>query len=348
MSVRDAVLALSYRCNARCVMCSIWKVKPGPEIKPEIYRRLPAGLRDINLSGGEPFLRPDLPEIVAAVKEACPRARLTLISNGLLPEKIGQVLPLLYRLEPDLGLGFSLDGLGAVHDRVRGVPGAYRRVRRSLEFARAAGFRDVRFSFTQTRSNPGALAEVYALCRELGLELSATVAHDSALYFRTPADAAPEDGWLRRDLTGIIRQELTSFSPKRWARAYFDSGLLEFAEQGRRRLPCRAGQAVFFLDPCGQVYPCPVLNQKMGSLAEASFDELWQSPAAAEARRQVVKCEQGCWMVCTVRSAMYRHPAKVLGWIARHKLQSHLGLDPVGASPAGKRGGTAPLDEEDL
>ena len=159
---------------------------------------------------------------------------------------------------------------------------------------------------------------------------------------------APEASRLRRDLTGIIRQELTSFSPKRWARAYFDSGLLEFAEQGRRRLPCRAGQAVFFLDPCGQVYPCPVLNQKMGSLAEASFDELWQSPAAAEARRQVVKCEPGCWMVCTVRSAMYRHPAQVLGWIARHKLQSHLGLDPAGASPAGKRGGTVPLDEEDL
>jgi len=326
MSVRDAVLALSYRCNARCLMCQIWKVKPGPELKPEFYRRLPASLRDINLSGGEPFLREDLPEIVAAVKEACPRGRLTLISNGLWPERIGKILPLLHRLDPKLGLGFSLDGIGEVHDRVRGVPGAYARVRRSLEFARALDFAEVRLSFTQTRHNPDALARVYALGRELGLELSATVAHDSPLYFRTPAKAAPEDGRLRQELSPIIRQELASFSPKRWARAYFNSGLIEFAEQGRRRLPCRAGEAVFFLDPSGQVYPCPILNSKMGNLAEAGFDELWQSPAAEEARQQAAKCEQGCWMVCTARSAMYRHPARVLGWIAEHKLRSHLGL----------------------
>jgi len=326
MSVRDAVLALSYRCNARCVMCQIWKVKPGPEIKAEVFSRLPKSLRDINLTGGEPFLREDLPEIVAAVKAACPRARLTLISNGLLPDRIGKILPLLYRLDPRLGLGFSLDGIGEVHDRVRGVPGAYLRVRRSLEFARALGFTDVRFSFTQTRHNPGALAQVYALGRELGLELSATVAHDSALYFRTPANAAPEDGQLRRELSPIIRQELTSFSPKRWARAYFDSGLIEFAEQGRRRLPCRAGRDVFFLDPEGGVFPCPVLNRKMGNLTLVPFDALWQSAAAVEARRQVEKCRHGCWMVCTVRSAMYRHPHRVLGWIAKHKLRSHLGL----------------------
>jgi Fe-coproporphyrin III synthase len=240
----------------------------------------------------------------------------------------------LYQLDPRLGLGFSLDGIGEVHDRVRGVPGAYLRVRRSLEVARALGFADVRFSFTQTRHNQGALAQVYALGRELGLELSATVAHDSSLYFRTPDQAAPEGGCLRRDLAPIIRQELTSFSPKRWARAYFDSGLIEFAEQGRRRLPCRAGRAVFFLDPSGQVYPCPVLNSQMGNLAETSFEELWQGAAAEKARQRVANCRQGCWMVCTVRSAMYRNPAQVLGWIAKHKLRSHLGLDPVGARRA--------------
>jgi len=329
MPVRDAVLAVSYRCNARCLICQIWKLKPEPELPAKAYRRLPGSLQEINLTGGEPFLRDDLPELVAAVKAACPRARLTLISNGLLPERIQRLLPVLHRLDPKLGLGFSLDGIGEVHDRVRGVPGAYDRVRSSLDLALRLGFHDLRLSFTQSRHNPGALGQVYALCRELGLECSATTAQNSPLYFRTPAGAAPENGHLRRDLEHVIRQQLLSFSPKRWARAYFYSGLIEFAEQRRRRLPCRAGRDLFFMDPAGRIYPCPMLPCRMGSLVEQPFAELWLSPAARRARRQAGQCRDGCWMVCSARSAMVRHPPRVLGWVVKHKLKSHLGRAPL-------------------
>ena len=57
----DAVLAVTYRCNARCTMCGIWSSKPVAELPPAAYARLPASLRDVNLTGGEPFLRDDLP-----------------------------------------------------------------------------------------------------------------------------------------------------------------------------------------------------------------------------------------------------------------------------------------------
>ncbi len=61
----DALLAVTYRCNARCVMCGIWKSDPCSETPAETYRKLPSTLRDINLSGGEPFLRDDLAAIHA-------------------------------------------------------------------------------------------------------------------------------------------------------------------------------------------------------------------------------------------------------------------------------------------
>ena len=84
----DCVLALTYRCNSRCTMCDIWKMENSPELPVLEFAKLPSSLRDINLSGGEPFLRQDLAEIVAVVAKACPQARFVISSNGFATELI--------------------------------------------------------------------------------------------------------------------------------------------------------------------------------------------------------------------------------------------------------------------
>jgi len=48
----EAVIAVTLKCNARCVMCNIWKNKPIGEVKPEFYRKLPSSLKEINITGG--------------------------------------------------------------------------------------------------------------------------------------------------------------------------------------------------------------------------------------------------------------------------------------------------------
>ncbi|MBT4071635.1 MAG: radical SAM protein, partial [Candidatus Magasanikbacteria bacterium] len=53
----DCVLGVTYNCNSRCTMCNIWKIKNSPELPVKEYEKLPRSLRDINISGGEPFLR---------------------------------------------------------------------------------------------------------------------------------------------------------------------------------------------------------------------------------------------------------------------------------------------------
>lgn len=55
MLFREAVLALTYRCNSRCVMCNIWKAEEIPEVEPKYLANLPASLKNACLSGGEPF-----------------------------------------------------------------------------------------------------------------------------------------------------------------------------------------------------------------------------------------------------------------------------------------------------
>jgi MoaA/NifB/PqqE/SkfB family radical SAM enzyme len=76
----EAAIITTYRCNAACRMCNIWKfpTRAGREITPEVLAKLPA-LRFCNITGGEPFLRDDLPEIIAVLKK---RARRIVISTN--------------------------------------------------------------------------------------------------------------------------------------------------------------------------------------------------------------------------------------------------------------------------
>jgi MoaA/NifB/PqqE/SkfB family radical SAM enzyme len=316
----DAVLAVTFRCNARCAMCGIWKTEPGPELPPETYLKLPDSLRDVNLTGGEPFLREDLPAVHAAVRKAAPRARTIVSSNGLLTSRIVAAVREMAKLEPELGVAISLDGPPEVHDRLRDIPNAHDRALKTLRELQRAGFRDLRLAFTATTGNLSRMRYVYDLSRELGVQFTCAIQHGSEHYFHAPP---PEERLpieeLRAQFLPIMRDELRTMSPKRWARAWFMRGQLQFVASGRRPLPCYGGSDFFFLDPEGDLFVCNAAPWKMGNLQERSFDEIWSSPEAAEARGKVARCTSGCWMICSARTAIRRAAPRVLLWALRAK-----------------------------
>ena len=326
----DAVLAVTYRCNARCEMCGIWKSRPARELTPAAYRQLPATLRDINLTGGEPFLRDDLPAIHAATRSACPKARTVISTNGLRTDRIVAMVRDIAQAEPNVGVAVSLDGPAEIHDRMRGVPGAYGKAIATVKALQDAGCDNLRLAFTATRTNLHCLRTVYEKARELGVEFTCAIEHGSPHYFQT---AAPQEllpaGELRSQLEPVMREELRSLSVKRWARAYFMLGLYEFAVGKGRPLPCRAGRDFFFMDPSGNVYACNAAPLRMGNLSKQDFGALWNSAAAVEARKSVARCETGCWMVCTARTAIRRAWPRVLTWALVHRF---LGVS-LGARP---------------
>jgi MoaA/NifB/PqqE/SkfB family radical SAM enzyme len=317
----DAVLAVTYRCNARCVMCGIWKSEPVAELPAAAYGRLPASLRDINLTGGEPFLRDDLPEIHAAARSACPRARTVVSTNGLLTDRIVAAVRAMASVEPEIGVAVSLDGPPEVHDRLRGVPGAYERATATVRGLQEAGFRNLRLAFTATHENANCLGQVYALARELGVEFTCALQHGSEHYFHVQApQAQPAEAELRRQMAPAIRGELHSLSPKRWARAYFMDGLCRFAAGRGRPLPCRAGRDFFFMSPSGDVFTCNAAPFRMGNLNRQTFEQLWNSLEASNARMRADVCPTGCWMVCTARTAVRRAWPRVLFWALAHRV----------------------------
>ena len=143
---RAMCIYVTYRCNLRCKMCGIWKLS-GPESRArelslqEFDQVLSDGLFSrleyININGGEPNLRPDLPEFVELFIRKFPRlSMITMNSNGLPTSRAlshaGQISALCRRADIRFSLSISLHDLGEAHDRIVGVRNAYHQVEETL------------------------------------------------------------------------------------------------------------------------------------------------------------------------------------------------------------------------
>ncbi len=318
----DCVLAVTYRCNSRCTMCDIWKLKDTPELELEQYKKLPPTLCDINVSGGEPFLRQDIVDLVRILHETCPKARIVISTNGYLTDLIKEKMREILKYVPTAGVGISIDGIGEMHDKIRGIPGGFNLATKTVKVLREeVGMSNLRLAFTVSRQNVDHLSKVYDLSRELGVQFTLALAQSSEFFFGGKQIEGVVDANVLKEQFGyVIRQESHSWQPKRWVRAYFTKSLLEFAITGKQALPSRAGIDFFFLDPFGDVYPSVVHNAVMGNLHDKNFEEIWNSPEATAARAKVREAKQDVWMICTARTAIKNHPIKVGWWIFKSKL----------------------------
>lgn len=317
----DCVVALTYNCNARCTMCDIWKIKNSPELTLEDLAKLPDSLRDVNISGGETFLRKDLPEVVATIKKACPKARLVISSNGFLPPVIDKAMDKILKIAPDIGVAISIDGMGKMHDEMRGTPGGFDRCMESIRILKAKGMTNLRLAFTITEYNVEHFPLVYDLSQELGIQFTHSFAQSSEFYFGGKQNINnPPRGLLVKGYTHIIRSELKSWNVKRCLRAFFASGMFRFITSKNPVLDNAPGRDFFFLDPAGDIYPSVVHNFILGNIRKVdNFEKFWLSPDTDERRKKVDALKVPVWMVCTARTALYNHPFAVGWWIFRHK-----------------------------
>lgn len=318
----EAIISVTNRCDARCTMCNIWQLDRAELLSAEDYRRgLPATLRNVNLTGGEALLRPDIVEVTQAIHEATGRPRIILATNGFRTERTIRTIERIRAFVPDLGIAVSLDGDAATHDRMRGVPYAHQRAVATLRALRQIGVSDVRIGFTATAENLDQLTRVYALACELGVEFAATVAQNSEVYYATDVNGGVDPEEIARHFGALISARLRSHSPKDWLRAYFDHGVINFARTGSRPTACDAASGFFFLAPTGDVYPCLTLPRVIGNIRSLSFDTIWRGEHARRIRGEVRQCTK-CWMMCTARTELKRRPVSVASWVAKERLKA--------------------------
>jgi len=322
--LKDAVIAVTYRCNSRCISCNICRNLPPEELPAAFYRGLPPGLENIGITGGEPTLREDLTDLIGIIRARCRKAKLTLSTNGLLLGKIRGELKEIYKIDRNIGIAVSIDGIGPVHDKVRGVPGSFPLAVEGIKILRETGFRDLRVSFSICDENADQISRVYRLARSLKAAFTLGLAQNSSNYFRKTDNLFTRGDLLKEGVNYVMRRELNSFNPKKWFMSYYDYGLYWLYSRGKRLLKCDALEGSLFIDPSGDIYPCIFSTDKAGSLKDwgRDFAGFWSSGEAVRAREKARRCGRSCWQLCTARTPILNNILPVSLWVLKKKILS--------------------------
>jgi MoaA/NifB/PqqE/SkfB family radical SAM enzyme len=321
----NITVSVSYKCNSRCKTCNVWLL-PNDDLTLEEWDRVFQSLGDapywFTFSGGEPTWRSDLPEMVASAYRHCHPGIINIPTNGLLdrviPGRIEQILQL--APESEVIINLSLDGVGAVHDEVRGVPHNWRRAMstfRQLKELKGTyknltlGIHTVISNFNleafpelcefvqnelQADSHITEIAEERVELDTVGLGITPTVESYTA------AIDTLMDGMADRQLTGVpaITQA--------FRRQYYEL-VKDTLRQKRQVIPCMAGVASAQIAPNGDVWTCCIRAESMGNLREHDYDfgKVWRTTKADELRRSIKAGECFCPLANAAYTNMLLH-----------------------------------------
>ncbi|MBE0476060.1 MAG: radical SAM protein [Coriobacteriia bacterium] len=248
-------------CNLRCSHCFLppRPLRPPPgSLLERAEEALRLGAETVYLTGGEPFLREDLEELVAAL---APRATVVVLTNGTLVtprrmERLAALVPATLRRR--LAFQVSLDGSREVHDARRGN-GAFDRAVSGIEALTAFG-RPPAVSTTLTGANAGGAHEVTRMLPGLGCRVHHLFLPHVGGRLAAGAERLPAP----RELLAAIRR----------CREAADAGGVILSNHvvvasrvrrpGRRYDGCVGGCAMLAVAADGSVYPCPSLAGRSG------------------------------------------------------------------------------------
>ncbi len=311
----NGTVIVTYRCNARCKMCNRYKApsKPEEEISIEAIKKLPK-MYFTNITGGEPFIREDLPDIVRELYKKSDR--IVISTNGFFTDRIIK----LCKEFPNVGIRISIEGLEQTNNEIRGLEDGYNKGYSTLKKLVEMKHPDVGFGMTVQDANAKDLVALYNKSNELGMEFATASLHNS-FYFVEAKNIIKDRMMVGKEFENLINELLKSNQPKKWFRAYFNHGLINYIFGQKRLLPCDMSFDTFFVDPYGDVMPCNGTKDKevMGNLNNQTWQELWNSEQANKVRNIVRHCDRNCWMIGSASPAIHKYIWKPVWWIIKHK-----------------------------
>jgi MoaA/NifB/PqqE/SkfB family radical SAM enzyme len=314
------VLFVTDVCNAHCAHCLLGAVHPASrELTPDEYEKTSRSMGRILFllpTGGEPFLREDLPEIVRIFRRNNKVANVGIPTNGSLTTKVVDGVRRILRENPDIDLAIdvSIDGLGKEHDRLRALPGLFEKSIWTLrELQRLeAEHRNLNVNVCTTMSafNQDKAADVTTAMRETygvrnvnNLVVRKGARAESALA----VDPARYESWVRR-----LREE-TETDLLDGYHDYPGADVLNAMKNIRQdmiakivrgekgyQVPCYAAQLAGVIYAGGDVYPCEILEEPLGNLRDVDYDfrKIWFSERTEAVRRKIRDTRCYCTYEC--------------------------------------------------
>jgi len=315
------VFFVTDRCNANCKHCLLGDTVPitKNELTVDEIEKTAKTMGDLLFllpTGGQPFLRKDLAEIVKIFYKETNVRNVGIPTNGTMPERtVNFVKDVMSECpEIDLGIDVSIDGPREIHDDIRGVPGLFDKAvgtyneLRKLE-KEYAHF-NVNVETTVSSYNEDHLNELYDYVTK-NLDVSTLF---TLLTRGRPKDPATkffnvqkyqqyadrlEKGLKSRALSGYHNFPFCDVvNAKRIVRHRL---IAEIVDKNEYQIPCYAGRLGGALLANGDVLPCELLyDKKLGNIRDHNYEfrEIWFSDKAREARKWIHDTKCFCTYEC--------------------------------------------------
>jgi MoaA/NifB/PqqE/SkfB family radical SAM enzyme len=320
------------RCNSRCGHCfyldTMIERKGAGELTLDEYRAVARSMPPFTkllVSGGEPFIRRDLPEILDAFYQECGVGQFTIPTNATFPDRIADGMSWLASRAPRafVQVQISIDGVGEDHDRVRKTPGNFAKLVQTWEKLRAAQERhpniDIIFNFTLTKYTVPVVRDVCEfLDKDLGtknlhMNMVRGSPHEPETLEVTPEQHAEAvatvaeffgSGKGRRDWQSEVFGRLFA------ARKAVTMGRIHGVAGERGDVPyvpCKAGLLNVVLQEQGDVHACELIDRPLGNLRDVGLDfmKIWDGDELRSFREQILADRCTCTHETNVSTNFY-------------------------------------------
>ena len=307
-------------CQSRCKTCYLWKLyQDNPELrerelKHDEIEKIFMSMGHIyffNISGGEPYLRKDLVEIVDLACKYLTPGVIHTPTNALAPKLIEkrtiEILEVMKdnNCEVPFTVKPSFDGVGEKLDEIRGVKGNFEKVLDTLARLKTIKKQypnlDVNLGTVISKFNINDIVEISDYAHKLYADIYINeIAEQRSELFTVNEPITPTAEEYEEAIeyfSSVIRKDLKSKRKlSRYTQAfrlvYYDLVVRTIREK-RQVLPCYAGISNAHINPYGEVWPCCILgyNKPMGNLRDAEVDydfkKVWYSKQANDVRKYI-------------------------------------------------------------
>ncbi|MCL5430028.1 MAG: radical SAM protein [Candidatus Marsarchaeota archaeon] len=312
--------SITFKCQSRCKTCDIWQLKPTGELSLDEIREFARNNRDFRwfeITGGEPFLRQDIVEIVKAFHENNKGMYLlTIPTNSLCNQDmiIGKIEQILQLGIPKVVMTISLDGYREMHDTLRGIPGNFDRAigmyKRLMELKKSHPNLFFFFGYTISKYNQGQFEKCFdGVKKEIPAitynDFHVNVGQISEYYNNTKEDFVADRGIIAQELIELMEKREKQFSFTLGVEAKIESSflknLIRYINTGKMPMKSRSLDASLFMDSYGNIYPSVMWQRRMGNIRDTGFklDQIWNSDGANDVRKLIKEGkEPDNWTAC--------------------------------------------------
>ncbi len=323
------VISVSYRCNSKCKTCDVWR-KPNDDMTLEEWDKTFAKIGRsplyITFTGGEPFLRKDTADIVISAYNHCRPNVITIPTNGILTKRVLQQVENICEncTKSKIGINLSLDAIGEEHDKIRRVPGNWKKAMQTWQGLKQLQKRYDNLVLTThtviSKYNIDTFFEIYEGLQFLEADSFITEIAEERVELDTIGWDITPTAKKYAPIADFLSEKANQSPAKGIAKLTqsFRSQYYQLAKQtlykGRQIIPCYASWASCQIAPNGDVWSCCIRAESVGNMREHDYDlrPIWQSHDMAKLRKSIYNQECACPMANASYANMILHVPTVM------------------------------------